>query len=89
MPPIIAKELLAGTSDEALAASLDSVAVAFITLSDFDVVTARLPPKQLMQVCDWLNAGRRFLSPETLFRSASAAVAKHGVRGAGWSAGLL
>lgn len=53
MPPIIAKELLAGTSDEALAASLDSVAIAFITLSDFDAVTARLPPKQLMQVCGW------------------------------------
>lgn len=50
MPPTIARELLAGASDEQLAVSLNSVAIAFITLSDFDELTAQLPPKQLMQV---------------------------------------
>jgi class 3 adenylate cyclase len=53
MPPSIAQAVLQGTPDSELATSLESVAVAFITLDDFAAVTARLPPKSLIS---WLNS---------------------------------
>ena len=53
IPPTIARALLGGVLPEELTASFDSVSIAFIALTGFDDIAARMPPRKLLEV--WLG----------------------------------
>ena len=50
IPPTIARALLGGVLPEELTASFESVSIAFIALTGFDDIAARMPPRKLLEV---------------------------------------
>ena len=50
MPSEIARALISGVPPQALTASFESASVAFIALTSFDIIAARLPPRELLEV---------------------------------------
>lgn len=56
MPTAVARALVSGLEPECITASFESASVAFIALAGFEDITARLPPRELLQV-RWIDAG--------------------------------
>lgn len=50
MPAVIARALISGVPPEALTGSFESASVAFIALTSFDSIAARLQPRELLEV---------------------------------------